>query len=138
MKLENLELHKLFKVLRTEATAVESNFKQMKSIHNKINSTKEQGRTQWNSFVVDVAELIRKHDIGFSTHRAHCSTFSDRLQNIKPSTFISIVNMRISQKNNNDLADATLIKIFESDARLEMLKNHHNANRLKRVHIFVR
>ena len=119
------ELLKMRKTLRAEVTGHEQHIKQMKTSTTKQNKKREQALSQWSGFVTGVVELIRKHGIDFKefpTHLTHGATFAQRLQNVRPDTFVTIEGLRIPNKRTDSLLDDDRVKLFESLVKTEVLE----------------
>lgn len=113
------------KTLRTAKESLEATIKRMKTSNTKTNKQREAMVVQWDSFVTGVAELSRKHGIDFETfpaHLTHGNGFIQRLQNIKPDTFVMVENLRIPSKRTDALFDDKKIELFEVDAKSIILE----------------
>ncbi len=82
--------------------------------------------SQWSLFIISYVELARKHGIDFEIFPAHLAvgkTFNQKLQNINPDSFATVEGLRIPQKRTDAILDDDLIRLFEVEAKQELLED---------------
>ncbi len=114
------------KALRTQKEQLQATIKRQKTTITKSNKQRDAMLTQWKSFIIGVSELSRKHGIDFETfpaHLTHGKTFIQKLQNINPDSFATVEGLRIPSPKTDAILDDDLIKLFEVEAKQELLED---------------
>ena len=114
------------KTLRIQKEQLQAHIKRQKTAIRKSNKERDFMLTQWKSFIIGYAELARKYGIDFEQFPAHLATgrtFNQKLQNINPDSFVTVEGLRIPQQRTDAILDNDKIKLFEFEAKQELLEN---------------
>ncbi len=113
-------------VLKASKEQLQASIKRQKTTITKSNKQRDTMLAQWSSFIIGYGELARKHGIDFDSFPAHLAvgrSFNQKLQNIKPDTFVQVEGVRIPAPRNDATLDDDLIKLFEVEATQQLLED---------------
>jgi len=114
------------KALRTKREQLQATIKRKKTAITKSNKQRDEMLTKWNSFVYDYGELSRKHGIDFEefpSHITHGKGFIEKIQNIRPDSFVTVEGLRIPSPKDDAVLDDDKIKLFEVEAKQQLLED---------------
>ncbi len=114
------------KALRAKREQLQASIKKQKTTITKSNKKREAMLAQWSSFIVAYGELARKHGIDFKEFPEYLAvgrTFNEKLQNIKPDSFVTVDGLRIPSPKTDAVLDDDLIKLFEVEATQQLLED---------------
>ena len=111
--------------LRLEISRAEDRLKKMKTSNTKTNKKRDVALKNWKEFSIAMSKLIQKHELDFREipiQLSYGATFSEKLLNINPDSWVQFQGVGIPPKRSDGLLDDDRTTLFESMVKSEVLE----------------